>query len=241
MGLRRYIAGGVVGGALVLHGPCVMANSLSSELSGAFHRLDVLASELDGRLRELGVPREANEPELPLQDDACLAGVLGRAPGDTRAMPMSCVSRSQMAARIGDLEARFEEHAKTIVEINGEIPALREGVVTVRGCTEELDRKMATAVVRLEGLDIGTDCRAIAELGPCMDRLREDTEDRLKRATTATAIRRLAGELKQLTSMNERAVAAEQAIYRGVSKRRRLLQELREFARELEQTEDACG
>ena len=150
-------------------------------------------------------------------------------------MSLSCVSRKEIVARTGALKAKFEESARTIIEINGEMPAFREGVVDVRVCTENLTKDITAAVVRLESLDIGTDCRGIAELGPCIDRLREDTDNELGLATSPVTLERLAAELDRVRSMNEQLIAVEQTLHRTVSKRRRLLQELREFGQELEQ------
>ena len=228
---------------MVLSGPSVKAATVSSQLSEAFERLDNLAAELDGRLGELGIPPQPVGPERLQQDDdsACSVRLAGLAPEDTEEMSVSCVSRREMAARILDLQARFEESARTIVEINGEMPAFREGVVDVRVCTEDLTKDITTAVVRLESLDIGADCRAIPELGPCIDRLRKETNEELDRATSRVALERLAAELERVLSMNEQSIALEQTLHRGVSKRRRLLQELREFGQELEQKMDWCG
>ena len=247
MNVGSTIAGCFVGGMLVLSAPSVMAATVSSQLSEAFDTLDTLAAELDGRLGELGVPPQPDGPERPQSDDsesddsACPVRVAGFVPEDTEEMSVSCVSRKEIVARTGALKARFEESARTITGINGEMPAFREGVVDVRVCTENLTKDITAAVVRLESLDIGTDCRAIAELGPCIDRLREDTDNKLDVATSSVALERLAAELERVRSMNEQLIAVEQALHRGVSKRRRLLQELSEFGQELEQKEDSCG
>ena len=242
MNVGSTIAGCFVGGMLVLSAPSVMAATVSSQLSEAFDTLDTLAAELDGRLGELGVPPQPDGPERLQQDDgsACPVRVAGFAQENPEEISMSCVSPNKIAARMGDLEVRFERSARKINEINSDLSKFRGWVVGPNICTDELAKDIMTAGVRLEEIDIDADCQTIAELWPCMDRLRQETNDELDRATSPVAVERFVAKLELVRSMNEQLIALEQTLHRVVSKRRRLLQELGEF-RELEQKEDSCG
>ena len=103
-----------------------------------------------------------------------------------------------------------------------------------RVCTERLAKHIGSALGGIEALDLAADYRVVERLTGCVDRLREATDDELSATTSNIRMQRLAVEMERLGRMTHRVADLERALLRGISKRRRLVQELGQFQREIE-------
>ena len=228
---RTLIAGLIAGGAFLHPGHCDVLATEPPALSEAFARLDALAKEIDERLRALGV--ETDTPQAPGPDRhstaGCIAPDADPQSAGAQSARLSCAPRENLAQRTRALKADFEAQRRTVGAINRDLPAFRDAMLDKRVCTDALAQEIGAALGRLDQLHLTAGCGAVARIGPCIDRLRADFERRMKETDNAVLLQRLATELKHLSSLNVEVVAFEEALLRGISKRNRLVQELREF------------
>ena len=221
----------------------------SPETVDAFARLDDLAEEITAWQRSLGgsagstlssvatpptdAATAATQPDAlgelaPSRDNDVLAGGVHGEVAD-------CGSRHELAATITVLQDRYDEYGEAIIEVNDELPSLRQTVLDMeRVCTERLTKYIGSALTRVEALAIAADYRIVETLTACVDRLRRETDEELSGAASNIRMQRLAVELELLGRMTHRVADLERALLRGISKRDRLVQELGQFQREIE-------
>ena len=136
---------------------------------------------------------------------------------------------------IGALQDRYDEHGRTIIAVNDELPRLRKTVLDMeRVCTEHLSDDIGSALGGIEALDLAADYRVVERLTGCVDRLREETDEELSGTSSNIRMQRLAVEMVRLGRMTHRVADLERALLRGISKRERLVQELGQFQQEIE-------
>ena len=139
-----------------------------------------------------------------------------------------------MTKRISELQQRYEEHGTAIIDVNDQLPTLRKGVLDIeRVCAKRLTDDIASAMARVEVLEVETDREDVNILTACVDRLREETNDELKATKINIRLQRLATEMERLVKMTHLVEELERALLRGISKRDRLVQELGQFQREI--------
>ena len=232
----------VISVAMVVHMGARSAESAESlEVTDAFSRLNALAEELAEERRALGVSTGA-PPSIVAPSS--LAVPAGAARSDREAGVRSagadgesaaCGSRRELSQTISALQERYDEHGRAIIAVNDELPMLRRTVLDMeRVCTERLAKHIGSALGGIEALDLAADYRIVERLTGCVDRLREATDDELSATTSNIRMQRLAVEMERLGRMTHRVADLERALLRGISKRKRLVQELGQFQREIE-------
>ena len=230
-----------VGAVLAQVGLCGMAAATSSELTDAFSRLDALAEELAERQRELGGAPEAPSdpaplplPETPPPVDEALAPAPTRLPVDTQGQPI-CGARQDLAERMSRLQQRYDAHGAVIIAVNDALPAFRAGVLDMEGiCAPRLAENVDSALARVGVIDLEPDRQVVDTLITCVDRLREETDDKFNTTTNSIRAQRLANELEILNAMTLGVTGLERALLRGISKRDRLVQELEQYRQEIQ-------
>ena len=230
-----------VGGVLAQFGFCGLAAATSSDLSDAFSRLDALAEELAERQRELGGAPEAPFdpaplplPETPPPVDEALAPAPTRLPVDTQGKPV-CGVRQDLAERMASLQQRYDAHGAVIIAVNDALPAFRAGVLDMEGiCAPRLAENVDSALARIGVIDLEPDRQVVDTLITCVDRLREETDDKFNTTTNSIRAQRLANEMELLNAMTLGVTGLERALLRGISKRDRLVQELEQYRQEIQ-------
>ena len=245
----RWLTALTVSAVLVQFGLCGLASATSSELADAFSRLDALAEELDELQRALADAPGAPSDSVPLpppevlpaapSEDSLLTEELAREPFP---VPIDsggsqvCGSRREIAERTSMIEQRYDAHGTVLIAVNGDLPALRDGVLAeeVR-CTQRLAKRVDSALKRLGVIDFATDQQAVDTFVACVDRLREETDAELKEdAISGIRRRRLNNELGHLGDVTHRVTGLERALLRGISKRDRLMHELEQYREEIQ-------
>ena len=249
--IRRlgFLTALTVSAVLVQFGLCGVASATSSELADAFSRLDALAEELDELLRALGDASEAPSDSAPLlppeavpavpSEDSLVTEEMARepfpVPVDSGGSP-ACSSRREIAERTSMMEQRYDANGTVLIAVNGDLPALRAGVLDEEGiCAQRLAKRVASALKRLGVIDFETDQQAVDIFVACVDRLREETDAELNKETNSgIRLQRLTNELGHLGDVTHRVTGLERALLRGISKRDRLMQELEQYREEIE-------
>ena len=248
-----FLAALTVSAALVQFSFCGMAAATSSELNDAFSRLDALAEELDELQRALGNAPEAPSDSTPLPppeaapavppDDSAVteteevAGEPAPVPVDSEGNPV-CGSRQEIAERMSMLEERYDANGKVLIAVNDDLPAFRSSVLDEEGiCAHRLAEDVYSALAQVEVINLAPDRQVVDTLITCIDRLREETDEKFNKTTSSIRVRRLANEMELLNEMTHRVTGLERALLRGISKRDRLVQELEQY-RQL--VHDAC-
>ena len=228
----------------------------SAQVTEAFGELDALSATIAGRLRDLaqptGLPAPPPAPEPtppPAGPDlpASPSGATGAPPsppsesgdgGGTRIQspePESCGTRKDMDLRIANVEERFDGFRQTINAANDDLPTHRDDVRDInKVCTSQVEGNIASAVNRLDRLQIEPTYDVAVELLACVDQRRRTIDGELNRSDITTIrIRILTDELDRLTDTTHRVQDMEQVLLRAVSKRRRLVEELTQFSQEI--------
>lgn len=225
----------------------VSAESL--EVIDAFSRLDMLAEELAEEQRKLGIltgtpPSIEAPPNLVDRvGTTTQTDLTGAARSDREAVVQSagsngesttCGSRQELSTTIGVLQERYDEHGRTIIAVNDELPMLRKMVLDVEHvCTERLAKHIDSALSGVDARDLAADYRIVEKLTGCVDRLRQATDEELSATASNIRMQRLAVEMEQLGLMTHLVADLERALLRGISKRERLVQELGQFQQEI--------
>lgn len=243
----------ILSAALVQFSFCGVVGATSSELDDAFSRLDALAEELDKLLRALGnAPEAPPSDSTPLPppeavpavppDDSVAAEKLVREPApvpvvDSESGPV-CGSRQEIDRRMSTLEERYDANGAVLIAANNDLPAFRSRVLDEEGiCARRLAEDVYSALAQVEVIDLAPDRQVADAFVSCIDRLREETDEKFNTTTSSIRVRRLANEMELLNEMTHRVTGLERALLRGISKRDRLVQELEQY-RQLIQ--DAC-
>ncbi|MDE0206070.1 MAG: hypothetical protein OXP66_08580 [Candidatus Tectomicrobia bacterium] len=217
-------------------------------MDDAFSRLDALAEELDELRRALDdVPKTLpNTTPLPLPDavpavpseDGSAAGELARQPAP---LPVDaegnlvCDSRQDIAERMSKLEKRYDANGMVLIAVNADLPAFRSAVLDEEGiCAKSLAGEVYSALARVEAIDLEPDHQIVDSFIACVDRLREETDEKFRMSTNSIRVRRLAREMELLNGMTHQVTGLERALLRGISKRNRLVQELEQYGQEIQ-------
>ena len=156
-------------------------------------------------------------------------------PGRADGNPV-CGSRQEIAKELSELEKRYDENGTVLITVNDDLPAFRAGVLDDSGiCAQRLTEGVNSALQQLEVIDFGRDQQDVDTFVPCVDRLREETDEKMSNATNSIIRhQRLANEMEILNEMTHRVTGLERALLRGVSKRDRLMQELGQYRDEIQ-------
>ena len=151
------------------------------------------------------------------------------------AEPHACGTREDMDLKIGEVEERFVGFRQTINAENNDLPTFREDVRDInKVCTPQVEGSIASAINRLDRLEIETVYDDTVESLACVDQRRRAIDRALNQPNITTIrIRILTDEMERLTDTTHRVQDMEQALLRAVSKRRRLVEELTQIRQEI--------
>ena len=128
------------------------------------------------------------------------------------------------------LEERYDDNGIVLIAVNDDLPAFRSGVLDEEGiCAQRLGEDVYTALAQVEVIDLVPDRQVVDTFITCVDRLREETDEKFSTTTSSIRARRLANEMELLNEMTHRVTGLERALLRGISKRDRLVQELEQY------------
>ena len=168
-----------------------------------------------------------------------------------------------MEATIAALDERYESHGRAIIVVNDTLRSFRKALIggestdatlwsqimapfsSFRGaviddesiCKEGLAEEVAATLARIEALEFAVDYREAGELSVCVGRLQKETDEEINAMASNIRMHRLTEKMERLITMSHRARDLEMAFQRGVNKRDRLVEELGQFQREIE---DEC-
>ena len=220
----------------------------NAQVEEAFAELDKLSTTIDSELHEITQRLGLPEPPPPAEPTSTppdpgtpvTPGVERGAPplppigtGATGLEP--CGTREEIDLRMGDVEERFEGFRQTINAANNDLPTHRDDVRDIdKVCTPQVDGSIASAVNRLDRLQINPTYDVAADLLACVDQRRRTIDGELNQPNITTIrIRLLTDELYRLTDTTHRVQDMEQALLRALSKRGRLVEELTQFRQEI--------
>ena len=246
----------LLGGTVLAQTPG--ATTESPEVADAFAELDALSATIASRLQDLrrypGLPPAPPLPGSPVApapvpvQPADSGGVADAPPsppsgaGDVNRTeiheeggPDRCGTREDMDLRIGEVEERFGEFRQTINAANRDLPIYREDVRDInKVCTPQVEGSLASAISRLDRLEIETVYDMAVELLVCVDQRRRTIDGGLSQPVISDIrLRLLNDEMERLTDTTHRVQDMEQALLRAVSKRRRLAEELMQIRQEV--------
>ena len=240
----------------------------SAQVADAFAELDALSATIAGRLQEIaqlpGLPAAPplsvpTSPPLGPTSPPVYQGALAPSggavvdppspPSETdeaggagtpETEPEPCGTRKDMDLRIGEAEERFDGFRQIINAANDDLPAYREDVRDIdKVCTPQVEGNIASAINRLDRLEIEPIHDAAGELIACVDQRRRTIERELDQPNISPIrLQNLIAELERLTDTTHRVQDMEQTLLRADSKQRRLVAELKQFRQEIA---SACG
>ena len=223
----------------------------SPQIADAFAELDALTAAIASRLQALtrltGLPSPPPPPgpPRPRGDEAAgppspppgTGGASGETPETGRPPePQQCGTREDMASSMLGMDNRYADFKQTILAVNDDLATFRQDVLDIdKVCTPQVESSIASAINRLEKLEIDGDSDLAIDLIVCVDQRRRATEEKIGTLGNSTIrMQRLSDELKRLTDTTHRVQELERALGRAVSKRNRLVEELNQLRREIE-------
>ena len=146
-----------------------------------------------------------------------------------------CGTREDMDLRIGEVEERFGEFRQTINAANRDLPTYREDARdTNKVCTPQVEGSIASAISKLDRLEIETVYDMAVEVLACVDQRRRTIDGEMSQLVISNIqLRRLNDEMERLTDTTHRVQDMEQALLAAVAKRRRLVEELMQIKQEV--------
>lgn len=213
-----------------------------NNLDAAFATLDRLARELDEHLQsaeekspadltlgspdtpavtkpEPGTPWPAPAPDVEDPQLVKNPGIDG-----------SCPSTVALAEELPKIRDRYDDWADEILEVNGALPEYREAVLDLQPpCQNRLVSNVSNAIVRMTHLDLQKDLDSVTDLGICVDRNREKTDEKFAIETSTLKMQRLSKELERLGILTDQSNGLERALVIAIGKRDRIVQELEEM------------
>ncbi len=213
----------------------------SSEMRDAFSRLDELAEEIANRRWTLASPAvPAPAPvSAPSPTPAPAQPPAGDSDGtDAAGSPAehaSCRSREDTVLGMAEMDESYREFSQAILTVNDVLPTFRNNLRDIdQACAAPTVNGIASAIKKLQRLDIEAATEVVVSLVSCVDDLRRRT-DREFNAPDITTIRmqRLSDELQRLTEMTHRVQDLERALRRAASKQNRLVEELAQLDQEI--------
>ena len=180
----------------------------------------------------------ANPSQAGISQDAPRCDTRELLAKDTREL-LAKDTRELLAKKVETHLRSNKEHGRLINRVNEKLVRYRRRVLDIeRVCKERLQRDIESDIARLERLDLETERQTVRGFVVCFDVLGKATEKEASATRSTIRIQRLVAEKARLDELSQRALGLERAVERGVSKRKRLMQELTEFQREIQ---SACS
>ena len=251
--VARSIFGIVLGIFFAMQTPVGLAQTTSpipvigaeNEIAKAFFdHLDCLAEQLSERRNLATQVRECAtippDPVLTLRtssngDQRSALSSLGAEPSAID----HCDSLEEVSKAIEETKGRYMKYGDVIIKVNKNLPGFRKHLLDPKHiCLSEFEKLVASGIQQLEEIDIRGDQQYVYGHGVCMDRLRREIDAKMSQDTN-TIIRqqRLAAQQDRLRGINEQIINLDLSLLRGISKRDRLIQELKSFHEEIK---EAC-
>lgn len=173
-------------------------------------------------------------PAAPMNGKPSPSQIPSATPGEAG----SCGTLKEIEDRMEEVKERYEEYSLAINKANDKLPDFRKEILDPeRVCARRTRDEIGSAIVWVRKIDILDDQKIVNTFAICIDGLRRETERNMDEADTTVRLQRLAARMEQLQAINDESMDVERALLRGISKRKRLLQELEQFH---EEVTDAC-